>query len=145
MAQKRVRKGETPHPTKTPRIEPSLRPSLDDKPAWQVSILDIDGPWGWQNIDKTHFFDHILPKIQHFESMMWKEILGRDNHEVNVEQVSKAAQKRLTEIRLDDFERLVSLRFGGSERLWGLKINNILKIIWWDPNHEVYPSSLKHT
>ncbi len=140
MAQKKVRKGKIPHSTKTPRIEPSLRPSLDDRPVWQVSTLDIDGPWGWQNIDKTYFFKHILPKIQNFESMMWKEILGRDSHEVNVEQVSKAAQKRLTEIRLDDFERLVSLRFSAKERLWGVKINNILKIIWWDPKHEVYPT-----
>ena len=77
--------------------------------------------------------------------MMWKEILGRDSHEVSVEAISKAAQKRLSEIKLDDFERLVSLRFMGSERLWGIKINNILKIIWWDPNHEVYPSKKKHT
>lgn len=76
---------------------------------------------------------------------MWKEILGRDSHEVNVEQISKAAQKRLTEIRLDDFQTLVSLRFTGKERLWGVKSQNILKIIWWDPNHDVYPSLLKHT
>ena len=103
MSRKKARKAETPHSSKTPRIDPSLKPSIDDSPVLRVSTLDMDGPWGWENIDKTHFFKRILPKIQNFESMMWKEILGRDSHEVNVEQISKAAQKRLTEIRLDDF------------------------------------------
>ncbi len=145
MSRKKARKAETPHSSKTPRIDPSLKPSIDDSPVWRVSTLDMDGPWGWENIDKTHFFKRILPKIQNFESMMWKEILGRDSHPVNVEQISKAAQKRLTELRLDDFQTLVSLRFTGKERLWGVKSQNILKIIWWDPNHEVYPSLLKHT
>ncbi len=77
--------------------------------------------------------------------MMWSDILNRNNHEVYVSSISRAAQKRLAEIKLDDFDRLVSLRFSGKERLWGIKINNVFKLIWWDPNHEVYPSKLKHT
>ena len=145
MSRKKVGKGKIPHLTKTPRVDPSLIPSIDDNPVWQVSTLDICGPWGWQNIDKSNFFAHILPKIKNFESMKWKEIFGRENHEVDVAEISRAARKRLSKINLDDFERLVSLRFTGRERLWGIKINNILKIIWWDPNHEVYPSKLKHT
>lgn len=145
MPKKKVRKGQAPHPAKAPRVDPTLERPLDEKPAWQVSTLDIDGLWGWRNIDKTRFFEHILPKIQKFESMMWKEILGRNSHEVNVDEITKDAQKRLSEIKLDDFGTLVSLRFTAKERLWGVKIGNTLKLIWWDPNHEVYPSRLKHT
>lgn len=145
MPKKKVRKGKSPHPTKTPRVDPTLKPSLNEKPVWQVSTLDIDGPWGWKNIDKTRFFGHILPKIRHFESMMWKEIFDRKNHEVDVDRISRDARKRLSDLKLDDFGRLVSLRFSAKERLWGVKVSNILKLIWWDSNHEVYPSELKHT
>lgn len=145
MSKKNPKISYAPSSAKTPRVDPSIKSSYDEKPVWQVSILDVNGPWGWMNIDKVYFFTQILPKIQNFESMLWKDILHRNNHEVNVEQISKQAQKRLSDLKLDDVETMVSLRLTGKERLWGIKVYNILKFIWWDPNHEVYPSILKHT
>ncbi|RKZ46349.1 MAG: hypothetical protein DRR00_24365, partial [Candidatus Parabeggiatoa sp. nov. 3] len=53
--------------------------------------------------------------------------------------------KRLAEIHQDDIDELFSLRLSGKERLWGILDNHILKILWWDANHDVWPSKKKHT
>ncbi len=146
MSKKKPKAFNLPEFAKKPRVDPAaIKSANNENPAWQIGTLDVDGPWGWKNIEKSNFFSEILPKIQNFESMMWKDILNRNSHEVNIDQISKAAQKRLSELKLDDFETIVSLRFAGKERLWGIRVRNILKLIWWDPNHEVYPSVLKHT
>jgi len=45
-------------------------------------------------------------------------------------QISNNAQKKLAELQLDDIETLVSLRLTGRQRIWGIKIQNIFKILW---------------
>jgi len=142
---KRAKRKQNPRFIKQPRRDPSLTASLPSYPVWQTGVIDLDGPWSWKKIELNYFFSNILPKIQGFESMNWNEILGRNSHEVRVDQIGKKAQKRLVDLNLDDFEKLVSLRLTGKQRVWGIKINNVFKILWWDPNHEVYPSKLRNT
>lgn len=141
----KVKKGHIPKSEKKPRKDPSIKNPLNENPAWHVSILEENGPWGWRSIDEVLFFGQILPKIRNLESMFWKDILGRQNHEVPVSQISADAQKRLTELNLDDAEMLVSLRLTGTQRIWGIRVGSVLRILWWDPHHQVYPTKLKHT
>lgn len=136
---------ENPVSSKRPRIDPALQNLHLSNPVWQIGVMDLDGRWGWRSVEPDAFFEDILPKIQNFESMKWPDILNRKNHEIKVEDITVEAQKRLAELKLDDFENLVSLRLTGPKRIWGIKIGNIFKILWWDPAHEVYPSKLKHT
>ena len=77
--------------------------------------------------------------------MFWKDILRRGNHEVPVANIITNAQKRLAGLNLDDTETLVSLRLTGRQRIWGIRVANILRVLWWDPEHQVYPSELKYT
>jgi len=118
---------------------------LESTPSWQFSIVDVDGPWGWNNIAPGFFMAEVIPKMKNFESMTWREILGPRNHEVYVYQIGSSAQKRLEALKLDDIAKLVSLRFTGESRLWGIRRDHTLRLLWWDPNHEVYPSQKKHT
>lgn len=145
MGSKKPKKKKQPDFAKKPRKDRSLTDIPLVSPVWQTGAIDLDGPWGWKKIDHNLFFSNILPKIQNFEGMSWHEILGRNSHEVNIGQLSKNAQKRLADLKLDDFETLVSLRLTGPQRVWGIKIQNVFKILWWDPNHEVCPSAIKHT
>ncbi|RJP86702.1 MAG: hypothetical protein C4518_13095 [Desulfobacteraceae bacterium] len=142
---KKPKKVKRPNSVKIPRKDSSLTDTSSITPVWQTGVIDVDGPWGWKDIEHNLFFTTILPTMQNFETMTWFEILGRNNHEVKIQQLIKPAQKRLAFLSLDDFESLVSLRLTGPQRVWGIKIQNVFKILWWDPKHEVCPSQLKHT
>jgi len=87
----------------------------------------------------------ILNKLQSFETMKWSDILGNKSHMIAVEKICRKAQARLKEIGQEDVDELVSLRFGSKGRLWGIRDNEYLKILWWDPNHEICTSQKKHT
>ena len=116
------------------------------EPVWHIQTLDKEGPYGWRGVDSNTFWDEIHPKLRDFESMRWIDLLGpKKSHNIPVSTLSREARKRLTELELDDLDHLFSLRLTGSERIWGIRVKNILKILWWDPDHAVCPVELRHT
>lgn len=131
--------------SKTPRVSPSFDSGDKETPVWLVGDIDLDGPFGWREVEKDLFIDEILPKIRNFERMTWGEILGRRNHAIPISHLSKAAKKRLQERKLDDIEELVSLHLTGLQRVWGIRSQRELRLLWWDPDHGVCPSHKKHT
>ncbi len=144
MAKKIPNKKYNPVIKKKVRTDPSKIKPVGN-PAWHIGKIDLSGPFGWKEIGKDIFLEKIYPKFKYFESMNWHEILNRNNHEVGVDRISKGARKRLEELRLDDIDYLVSLRFTGTQRVWGIRRSNIFQILWWDPFHKVYPTNKKHT
>ncbi|MCI4626611.1 MAG: hypothetical protein L3V56_11705 [Candidatus Magnetoovum sp. WYHC-5] len=133
---------------KTPRIASNNSRSsiIDMQPVWRLSKLDFNGDWGWTNIENINTIQRIQYKLSNFESMTWGEIeKNNNNHLIPTEKVSKAAKDRLKEINLDDCSDLYSMRLTGSERLWGIRENEILYILWYDPKHTVYPVPLRNT
>jgi len=104
-------------------------------------------PFGWQKLDRVKFAE-IRKKLTEFEKLTWNEILVANqhkNHTVRRDKLSKDARDRLTALQLDDQEDFVSLRLTGVERVWGIRIEGAMTLIWWDPNHLVCPSLKKHT
>lgn len=85
--------------------------------------------------------------------MTWAEIEkacggrshGNASHFVKVAKISKKASARLKEIKQEDTEDIFSLRIEGKVRIYGIRDNAVLKILWFDPWHEysnpkaVYP------
>jgi len=128
---------------KNPRHVPSLESDLK-KPAWQFHKIDWGGLWGWHKLEANKW-QEILTKLGHFETRTWADIKSDGNNHVVVIQNSPNPEvlKRLAEIHQDDIDELFSLRLSGKERLWGILDNHILKILWWDMNHEVWPSKKK--
>ena len=118
----------SPKSIRKPKIDPNIPNILDQNPAWHIQKLDKDGKWGWINVTKEDILHKIMPKMGNFERMKWKEILGSNNHEISVEKISKDAKKRLNELKLYDIETLISLRLSSRERVWGIKIANVLNI-----------------
>lgn len=138
---------------KRPRIDPALRPQGGKQPraaefegpsdhltpAWRFRRTDSDGPWRWRNLpnDEVH---SALEKLGHREGLTWKAIQDSGSHEVAIRRLCKEAQRRLTEIKLDDLDQLFSLRLSGRSRVWGIRDHHVLHILWWDPEHQVCPS-----
>lgn len=133
-------------PAKIPRVESGVN-FYSLKPAWRISKLELCDPFGWHEVAKEKLFD-IHSKLAAFESLTWKEILlvqKKRNHLIQVEDICKEAKARLAKLRLDDYEEIISLRLSGAERVWGIPQMGALTLLWWDPNHEVYPYELPNT
>lgn len=102
-------------------------------------------------ICRNVFFEKIYPKLKDLESNTWDEIrlqthrgkggMKSNNHLVQVGKLCEKARKRLVDLKLDDNDELYSLRLEGKIRIYGIRKENYLDIIWVDLNHEVYPVS----
>lgn len=131
---------------KKPHYEPAPDPN-SAFPSWRVALLEMVGPFGWHEIDKDKL-SQVREKLANFESMTWNETLvthKHQNHSVTLDKLCKDALDRLREIKQDDIESLVSLRLTGKERVWGIRQGEVLKVLWWDPEHLVCPSLKTHT
>jgi hypothetical protein len=78
-----------------------------------------------------------------FEGMDWGELKQAGCHRVAVNHLHKDAIKRLQAIKQDDVEELYSFRFSGAERMWGIQDGRVIRLLWWDPLHQVCPSLKK--
>ena len=117
------------------------------RPAWRISKLQKNDPYGWHllTIQDVH---SIQEKLLSFESMTWSEILIKGkkfNHLVEVTKLCKSAQDSLVSMAIEDIDEILSLHLSGKERVWGILDRGVVELLWWDPNHEICPSLLKHT
>lgn len=103
--------------------------------------MDNDGPWGWTS---ARFWSRIYPKLAGFETMTWGDIKNGGSHHISIENIIKPARDRLEELRMN-IDEVFSLRLSGRERIFGLRAGRLLKLLWWDPDHEIAPSNKKHT
>lgn len=109
--------------------------------------MDHDGTWNWNQVGAIKHLE-IQQKLGHWEDKTWGQILAEDpsaQHPVEVSALIKEAQDRLVEKKLDDCDTLFRFRLTGKERLWGVKMENIFYLLWWDPEHKICPSNKKHT
>lgn len=114
--------------------------------------------WAFQHCDQTHerwsigknptIYEDIIKKLISYESQTWAEIQaasggkgsgkGTNSHFENISDFTKEAQKRASELHLEE-DQLFSLRLAGKTRLYGILRDGIFSIIWYDANHEIYP------
>jgi hypothetical protein len=121
-------------------------PAVEDKrPVWRLRDLDWGGPFSCTVLDAPTL-ERVVRKLGEFETMQWHDIDGKTgSHPIPVGQLHRDAQQRLEEIGQADIDELYSLRVMGRERVFGVRDRWILRILWWDPDHAVCPSMLKHT
>lgn len=109
--------------------------------------MEFRDPFGWHTVDEKTLHD-IRGKLAAFETRTLNEIFiasKKQNHAVPVKGLCSDAQKRLEELRLLDVDEVYCLHLSGTERVWGFLIQNVLNLLWWDPEHCVCPSEKKHT
>ncbi|HSX03291.1 MAG TPA: hypothetical protein VLG76_01030 [Rhabdochlamydiaceae bacterium] len=132
----------TPAQSKMPKA--TATPREDCIPEFRADQMDMIGTWGWQNFDPMHM-QALLHKLFDSQKLTWQQLYQRGSHLIKVRDIISNARKRLINLQKDDLDELYSLRLTGTKRIWGIKENNILWLLWWDPKHEICPSILKHT
>jgi len=133
-------------PSKIPKTT-YIEDAMKMRPSWRISLVQTVDPWGWHLLTREEL-EEIRVKLCEYESKTWSEILVRGsywNHLIECYKLCKEARDRLGDLQLDDLEQLVSLRLGAKQRVWGILDHNILHILWWDPEHRVYPVEKQNT
>lgn len=113
--------------------------------SWRFSSCDRGGEWSWTKLDNPELYKEVMEKLHEFETKNWEEFKQSGSHPIELKDIEKTARDRLAAIKLDDIDSLVSLRVGAKRRIWCIKDQNIMKILWWDPKHEICPSPKKYT
>ncbi|MCT4401083.1 hypothetical protein EFO33_12060 [Lactococcus cremoris] len=140
-------------------VKESSKSPVNSKKAAVKSVvksnMSLHPKWRFQKRDCEHerwhleVTDILLEKLTNFESMTWAQILveaKKQNHHVKTYELIKEAQKRLTTLKLDDYDEICSLRLDGTHRLYGiLDEDGVFSIIWNDFEHEIYPSKKSNT
>lgn len=130
-------------PTKNKIPRAILTPSEDCKPDFRTDLMDLNGPWRW-NLCETEIQEYTRNLLS-WEQLSWRELSQRGCHLVSISMLIPKAQKRLRELERQDLDELYSLRLSGKKRIWCIKDNNILWLLWWDPLHSICLSKKKHT
>lgn len=113
--------------------------------AWRFSNADIGGPFTCGNLIYDEF-KQLWERLRAFEKMNVAQLRKAESfHKIPTPNISPKAKQRLQEILLDDIDVLYSFHITGPCRLWCMRHQNILSILWWDKDHEVCPTPKKHT
>jgi hypothetical protein len=111
-------------------------------PVWRFHLFDWDGPWGLSACLTKDWRKHVELHLANLETMTWAAIeqaaggkpSGTNSHPLSRDKFSRDAKRRLDNrsILSDSF---FSLRLENTVRIYGIREDNCLKIIWFDPFH----------
>ncbi|MGW0032139.1 hypothetical protein ACWDXD_20215 [Streptomyces sp. NPDC003314] len=118
-----------------------------ERVSWRFTHVDHESRWGFDRMEAPVLCE-VLTKLADCESMTLNELRTSRRLFKEYELPSglcKEALSRLTAMGRDDQTRIHRLQFTGTQRLYGFLDDNVFHIVWWDPDHEVYPTSPRNT
>lgn len=115
--------------------------------SFEHADREYEGNWSWATSSDA---DVMLEFMCQVSKLTWAEIhaerFGGGNlrhHEQDIDTVCIEAQARITELGHDQrFERLYRFGVGSRKRLWGFATEGVFYVLWWDANHQVYPTEM---
>jgi len=134
----------------TPRNLPELpgADNSDTRLCWRFTHVDNEGPWGLSRLEMA-VVTQLLGHLTKFEKMTINEAFhngGYPGKDYEVDSLpNPEARDRLEALGLADQTKIWNLRCGGKERIWGFLTGNVFHVVFWDPDHAIWPSQLKHT
>lgn len=143
---KTVKQRETVSSSKQPKTIEDPQSFWGMHPVWSFKSLDNNySKWGF--IHTVSLFTDVIRKLKDNEGMTWGEIFrasggksqGTNSHYENVSDLIPEAQKRWAELRLEEYDRVFSLRLTSLHRLYGILEDGVFRIVWFDQEHEIYP------
>ncbi|OYV04560.1 MAG: hypothetical protein CFE26_16225 [Verrucomicrobiales bacterium VVV1] len=141
----KIAKGYLPVASKSVPVGFSGEGQGQPSPVWRLSNIDWDGPWCLSKCAALEIRE-IHSWLANLEGMPWTQILANGSHVVGTDGIIADAKKRIIALGKAEWQdHLCSLRKTGKQRLWGFLRAGIFHVLWWDPEHEIYPSQKKHT
>jgi len=133
---KKARASFEPAPQKTPTVGTKVG---GQEISWRFSTGDRNGAWAWTAIADDTLYREIIERLAAHETMSLIDIESAGSHWIDISRFkNKDVGKRLQEIQKDDIDGLFSFRITGKKRVFCIRRQNVMNVLWWDPNHEVY-------
>lgn len=130
------------------RIKASL-PSAGnsgERISWRFQHFDWDGPWSFADMDD---FREVECQLRKFETMTIHELFHNGKEPGKRYEVARIpepkALTRLEALNLSDQDEICRLRLSGTKRLYGFLVGTVFHFVFWDPDHQVWPTEKKHT
>lgn len=137
------------------RVVPSTATSQPEEKMRQTLVfrfdctdLDNDCPWSLANVSPDDQKD-LLEHLRQYESRTVGELRGGRLSDFKsypdfADCPNKMAVNRLA-THYDATDSIARFRLSGTKRLYGFLVDNEFHLLWWDPNHKVWPSRKRHT
>lgn len=126
---------------KSPVIAEPVSLYDDDKAAWRISRIQLIDPYGWHDLDAEGIL-RIKGRLASLERSTWRDIFVRDarhNHQIGVSDLKCPIAKLWMQKNLPDQPALWTIRVGAKGRIWGILSEKAYQIIFWDPDHLIWP------
>jgi hypothetical protein len=120
---------------------------MQEHPAWRLGSIRMIEPFGWNTISRDDM-GQVIGHFKSLESMTWADILVKaktHNHHCDVEKMCKDAKACLEGDWQGGADEVLTLRLSNKKRVWGILEGSIVYLLWWDPEHDVYPTLKKNT
>ena len=123
------------------------------KSAWVFDKIDRNGCFAF-DINRDDFDYHeVLEKMISYANMTWGGLRrqthddGKSKHHfLDADKLSKNAKERLVAMHLEEeADQIYSIALQNKLRIVGLRDKDRFHVLWYDPEHDIYPSTKKHT
>jgi hypothetical protein len=110
--------------------------------SWRLGDTDRNGVWAWTTLSEADS-KRVVDFLSEIDKMTWADACQGYRprlKSVDADGVCADARTRLVEIQKDDEDKLWELHLSGIERIWAIRRGSVCHLLWWDPNHTVWPS-----
>jgi hypothetical protein len=112
--------------------------------SWRFGDGDRGGTWPWEPSGfAAEVALELLTFLAEMDKMTWAECSQSwkpRRKRVEASGISAEAQDRLRSIHKDDTEFLEEFRVSGPGRIWAIRVGHVCHVLWWDPEHTVWPT-----
>lgn len=152
-------KGTQPRRSKQHGPRPAAAASAieDTALSWRFSTLDRAYPQegGWDAVDEADL-RRIVDRIAALDDRPLVQVVAgsatsqRDFTVYDQSTIDRGftadAKRQLARRERDDATEIARIRIGSAKRLYAVKTpRGVFEMLWWDPNHEIYPTEPRNT
>lgn len=136
-----------PTPDKQPKTAAPVADPNKQTPQWCFASFQ-GTPWlDGDGRGDTDIFTTVCKSMKSFSTRTWNEIEhDRPDHDhmVRPDKIIREARDELERLQFGGLE-LWRFRFSGERRIWGVRDGRLLRVLWWDPHHQICPAKKKRT